>query len=98
MNLYQYYEQKNTDNKPAAVKRAYNVINTITQAKFYSDLNIPMLCENFDPEQLVEALVIMHLVAESRKLDYLRVKAQLEDLLAANKAAPQQDLDNLQQQ
>lgn len=85
MNLYQYYEQKNTADKPLAVMQAYSVIDRICSENFYSDLNLPMLCENFDPEQLVEALVILHLVAESRKNDYLVLKAKvanLEDAIA----------------
>ena len=80
MNLYQYYEQKNTADKPAAVSKAYKVIDRICKEAFYSDLNLPMLCENFDPEQLVEALVILHLVAESRKNDYLVLKKKYDSL------------------
>lgn len=98
MNLYQYYEQKNTADKPAAVSKAYSVIDRICSEDLYSDLNLPMLCENFDPVQLIEALVVLHLVAESRKNDYLVLKAKVANLEDAKKAALQQDLDNLKGQ
>ena len=88
MNLYQYYEQKNTADKPLAVMQAYKVIDRICKENFYSDLDLPLVCENFDPEQLVEALVILHLVAESRKNDYLKAKEELSKLREAMEDNP----------
>jgi len=88
MNLYQYYEQKNTGDKPAAVSKTYKVIDRICSEDLYSDLNLPMLCENFDPVQLIEALVILHLVAESRKIEYLKAKEELSKLREAMEDNP----------
>jgi hypothetical protein len=86
MNLYQYYEQKNTADKPAAVSKAYKVIDRICKEELYSDPTSHISAAgNFSRTELAEALVVLHLVAESRKNDYLVLKAKvanLEDALA----------------
>ncbi len=84
MNLYQYYEQKNTADKPAAVKKAYQVIDRICKAVILdADFKDTKAAADFSKTQLAEALVILHLVAESRKNDYLVLKAKVANLEAA---------------
>ena len=89
MNLYQYYEQKNTADKPLAVMQAYKVIDRICKAVILDkDFKDTKAAADFSKTELAEALVILHLVAESRKNDYLRAKEELSKLREAMEDNP----------
>ncbi len=81
MNLYQYYEQKNTADKPAAVRRTYQVVDTICKTKVIdNDMESTLEAADLSTYCLAEALVVLHLVAESRKNDYLVLKEKYDRL------------------
>lgn len=89
MNLYKYYEQKNTGDKPAAVSRAYKVIDRICKAVIIDkDFKDTKAASDFSKTELAEALVILHLVAESRKNEYLKAKEELSKLREAMEDNP----------